>query len=383
MSNKKAFNFKRQSRHKLNLLIPEHIRSIPPYTAGKPIEEVEREYGISNVAKLASNENPLGTSPLAIQAVMETVSGLHRYPDSNGHALINKISQHLGTGSDNVVLGNGSDEIIGMLTRVLLKPGDEVIFPKPAFPMYEISVRIVGAIPVTVPLKSYHTDLQGILEKITSKTRLVFINNPHNPTGSIITKSEFEHFLSQVSGTVAIVVDEAYIEFVKDETCLNSLEYLDAKSCVVSLRTFSKAYGLAGLRVGYGIMPSALAELMNRIREPFNVNVPAQAAALAAMDDPLFLQKTIDHVHFELDFYYRSLDKIGIAYFPTHTNFFLVDVKRDSQKVFCDLLKEGVIVRSMVSYGYPMFLRINVGSHEENVKCINALERVLVEAKTI
>jgi histidinol-phosphate aminotransferase len=383
MSKQKALNLKRNSNHKLNLLIPEHIRTIPPYTAGKPIEEVEREFGIHDVIKLASNENPLGTSPLAIQAVMEAASELHRYPDSSGHALIKRISQHLGTYPDNVVLGNGSDEIIGMLTRVLLKPGDEVILPKPAFLMYEISVRIIGAIPVAVPLKIRHTDLKGILEKITSKTRLIFINNPHNPTGNIITKSEFEAFLNQVPGEVAVVVDEAYIEFAKDEKCLNSIAYLDADPCVVILRTFSKAYGLAGLRVGYGIMPSALAELMNRIREPFNVNVLAQAAALAAIDDHAFLQETIDYVHLELDFFYRSLEKIGVTYFPTQTNFLLLDVKIDSQKVFYDLLKEGVIVRSMASYGYPMFIRVNVGRHEENIKFINALERVLGEAKVI
>lgn len=361
----------------LNLIIPPHIRSIPPYIAGKPIEEVEQELGIDDVAKLASNENPLGTSPRAIQAVAKAMSGLHRYPDAGGHALIQHIAKRLGIEPGNVVLGNGSDEIIGMLTRVLLRPGDEAVVPRPGFLMYDISVRIIGATPVAALLKHRHTDFKVILDRVTPKTRLIFVNNPHNPTGSIVTKAAFEDFLGNIPRNIAVIVDEAYIEFVRDINCLNSLEHIDTNPCVVVLRTFSKAYGLAGLRVGYGVMPPALADLVNRIREPFNVNAIAQAAACAALDDDAFLKKTVDHVHRELEFFYRELKKMGFSYFPTQANFFLVDVKRDAQKVFQDLLEQGVIVRAMASYGYPKFIRVSIGQHEENVKFLNALGKVV------
>lgn len=364
---------------KINLSIPRHIRSIPSYVAGKPITEVEQEFGIQGVAKLASNENPLGTSPRAVQAILDTSSGLHRYPDSSGRVLIKKISQHLETDPKRVVLGNGSDEIIKMLTQVLLKPGDVAIIPQPGFPMYDISVRIIDATPVAVPLKNRCTDLKGVLDKITSKTRMIFVNNPHNPTGTIIKKNEFEEFLKCIPPDIAVIVDEAYIEFVRDKNCMNGLAYLDTDACVAVLRTFSKAYGLAGLRVGYGIMPSGLADLINRIREPFNVNVLAQAAAVAAIQDHEFLEKTVDHVHSEIEFFYRELDRMGISYSKTQANFLLVDVERDGTRLFRDLLAKGVIVRAMASYGYPTFIRVNVGKHEENVKFIHALETVINE----
>ncbi len=361
----------------MRLSIPDYILSIKPYSPGKPLEEVEREYGISDSIKLASNENPIGPSPLAVEAIKKAVGKLNRYPDASGHELIEKISESLQTAPENIVLGNGSDELIGMLTRAFLQPGDEVILPRPSFLMYEIMVRSAGAVPVFVSLKSLSIDLNAVLDRITLKTRMIFVNNPNNPTGTIVTESEFENFLKAVPPEIVIVVDEAYIEFVRDHNCAIGIDYLNHDKAVVTLRTFSKAYGLAGIRIGYGVMPAEISDLLNRIRQPFNANLLAQVAAVAALNDKDFLNKTIRMVHEGLDFLYNSIERLGIKYFPTQTNFFLIDVKKDADEVFTSMLKQGVIVRSMTSYGYPEYIRVNVGLYEENVRFVKALEKVL------
>lgn len=327
--------------------------------------------------KLASNENPLGPSPMAVQAIQGAIGKLHRYPDGSGHDLIQKISEYFGLSPHNIVLGNGSDEIIGMLACALLRSGDEAVLPRPSFLMYEIMVRSAGAIPVSVPLTTLAIDLDGMQERITSKTRMVFLCNPNNPTGSIVSKKDFENFLKKIPPEVVVVVDEAYIEFVRDQNCARSIEYLDNARPLVTLRTFSKVYGLAGLRIGYGIMPEEIAELLNRVRQPFNANSLAQVGAIAALEDKAFLEKVITLVHEGLDFLYDALDRLGINYFPTQTNFFLIDVAKDADEVFESMLRQGVIVRSMTSYGYPCYIRINVGLHKENVRFIKALEQSL------
>jgi len=355
------------------LKVPDYILSLKPYSPGKPIEELEREYGIKNPVKLASNENPWGASPMAVEAVKGAVEALNRYPDGSGHDLINIISANLRVSCKNIVLGNGSDEIIGMLARAFLQPGDEVILPKPSFLMYEIMTKSAGAVAVEVPLKSYSIDIEAIKEKITSKTRMVFLCNPNNPTGTIILKNDFEKFLETVPSETLVVVDEAYIEFVRQKNCAKSLDYLDENRSLVILRTFSKAYGLAGLRIGYGVMPESIADILNRVRQPFNANSLAQAGAAAALNDRGFLRKIITLVHEELDYMYDALDRMGVTYLPTETNFFLINVKKDADKVFEMMLRQGVIVRSMSSYGYPDFIRINVGLHEENIRFIEAM----------
>ncbi|MFQ5486162.1 MAG: pyridoxal phosphate-dependent aminotransferase, partial [Desulfobacterales bacterium] len=268
---------KRESN--FNLSIPEHIRSIDPYLPGKPIDELEREYGIVESIKLASNENPLGPSPKAIKSILATVEKLNRYPDSSGSGLIKKISEYHSVQPSNIVLGNGSDEVITMLVRTFLQCGDEVILPKPTFLMYDILARSVGATLVNVPLKSLSIDLSRIKQKITPRSKMIFINNPNNPTGTLVFRKEFENFLSQVPEGIIVVVDEAYIEFARDKNCLNTIDYLNSGKSLVTLRTFSKAYGLAGLRIGYGIMPEEIAALLNRLRQPFNTNSLAQVAA--------------------------------------------------------------------------------------------------------
>jgi histidinol-phosphate aminotransferase len=264
-----------------------------------------------------------------------------------------------------------------MLACALLRPGDEAVLPRPSFLMYEIMVRSAGAIPVSVPLTTLAIDLDDMQERITSKTRMVFLCNPNNPTGSIVSKKDFENFLEKIPPEVVVVVDEAYIEFVRNQNCARSTEYLDNARPLVTLRTFSKAYGLAGLRIGYGIMPKEIAGLLNRVRQPFNANSLAQVGAIAALEDKAFLAKVTTLVHEGLDYLYDALDRLGVNYFPTQTNFFLIDVAKDADEIFESMLRQGVIVRSMTSYGYPRYIRINVGLHKENVRFIRALEKSL------
>jgi histidinol-phosphate aminotransferase len=249
--------------------------------------------------------------------------------------------------------------------------------PLPSFLMYEISVRTAKGVPVMVPLEDYSTNLKGMLEKISSKTKLVFITNPFNPTGSTITWDEFSEFSSSVPDDIIIIVDEAYIEFVRDDNVYNSLKTPLQDPRIVTLRTFSKAYGLAGFRVGYGIMDAEISEILNRIRQPFNVNSLAQVAAVAALDDDEFLNESIRTIHEGLDFLFDELGKIGIHCLPTQSNFLMLDLETDASQVFEQMLKQGVIVRSMGSYGYDTFLRINAGTDKENIAFINALKKVL------
>jgi histidinol-phosphate aminotransferase len=361
----------------MNLSIPDHILSIKPYVPGKPLEELEREYGIKKSIKLASNENPLGPSPMAVKAIQSALEKLNRYPDGSGYNLINRIAEKLKLSPENIVLGNGSDEIIGMLTHTLLKPGDEVILPHPSFLIYDIMVRCAGATCVNVPLNSLSIDLEEIKRSVTSKSRMVFLCNPNNPTGTIILKEEFESFLESIPPEIVVVLDEAYIEFVREQNCACGIDYIDSERPLVVLRTFSKVYGLAGLRIGYGVMSQEISGIINRIRLPFNTSSLAQAGAVAALDDEKFFKKTQELVHEGLDFMYSALDSLGIKYFTTQANFFLIDVKRDADEVFEKMLDHGVIVRSMTSYGYPHYIRVNAGLRDENAGFIKALDEVL------
>jgi histidinol-phosphate aminotransferase len=377
LGNKSIYGWTLSKAQTMKLSIPDYILSIKPYTPGKPLEELEREYGIDNSIKLASNENPLGPSPMALEAIKQAIPKLNRYPDGSGHDLIQKISNLIGLSPQHIVLGNGSDEIIGMLAFAMLQPGDETILPHPSFLMYEIMVRGAGATPVFVPLTSLSIDLEEVKKKITSKTRMIFLCNPNNPTGTIITKKDFETFIKEIPDEIIVVVDEAYIEFVRDQNCAVSFEYIDDMTPLVTLRTFSKVYGLAGLRIGYGVMPAKIADILNRIRLPFNANSLAQVGAGAALEDKRFIEKVIALIHDGLDFLYDALGRLGINYFPTQTNFLLIDVRKDADEIYENMLRQGVIVRSMKSYGYPNYIRINVGLHEENVRFLKALKKSL------
>jgi histidinol-phosphate aminotransferase len=361
----------------MDLSVPKHILSLEPYKPGKSLEALEREYGIKNSIKLASNENPLGPSPMALKAIHSATANLHRYPDGSGRALVFKLAQKLNVDAENIVLGNGSDEIIALLAHALLEPGYKVLLPKPSFLLYDVLVRSAGATPVYVPLNSLSIDLNAIKKKITPGCRMVFLCNPNNPTGTIFSKTDFENFLKTIPPDIIVAVDEAYFEFIRDPNCVSGIEYLQSGRALVTLRTFSKAYGLAGLRIGYGVMPQSLAELLNRIRLPFNANSLALAGAVAALDDDAFLKKTVTLVHDGLDFIYESLSKLKIKYFPTQSNFFLIDVESDADEIFDQMLREGLIVRSMKAYGYPTFIRVNVGTPDENIRLLSALEKLL------
>lgn len=360
-----------------DLFVPPHILAIDPYVPGKPMDELEREYGIPDSVKLASNENPLGPSPMAIAAMESALGTLHRYPDGGAYRLTRIVAEHLGVPPEMIVFGNGSDELIGLLCHSLLMPGDEVVLPQPSFLIYDIMTRSMGAVPVSVPLKSLSIDLEGVLAAVSPKTRMVFINNPNNPTGTIIRKGAFEDFLGKLPPRVMVVVDEAYIEFVRDEACAIGTDYLNGPNPVAVLRTFSKAYGLAGLRIGYGIMDEEIRQLINRIRMPFNASTPAQVAAGAAVKDTAFLEKTRQVIHDGLVHLTNALASLGLTCFPTQSNFFLIDMKQDAGEVFEKMLRQGVIVRSMVSYGFPQYIRVNVGLPEENERFIAALKNIL------
>lgn len=359
--------------------VPGHIAGIKPYVPGKPIEELERELGIKNSVKLASNENPLGASPAAIKAITESLCKLHRYPDGGGYFLTRKIGEKLGVEPECVVLGNGSDDVIGMLTGSLLEPGDEAVMSCQSFLMYEIMVKARGAFPVYVPLNpDLSLDLEGMLAKVNEKTRMVFITNPNNPTGGWIEKKDLDSFISRLPENVLVIMDEAYVEFVSRDKFFTTAarEYIDSGR-LVALRTFSKAYGLAGLRIGYGVMSKELALVLHRIRQPFNASIPAQAGAMAALDDIEFLDKSINLVQSELEFLYEKIGEMGLKYHRSQANFFLIELERDSGEIFNKMLREGVIIRAMASYGFPECIRVNAGTRPENEKFLEALKKVL------
>ncbi len=357
--------------------ISEPIETITPYEAGKPLKEVAREYGISNAVKLASNENPFGFSPQVDKAVADHLATMNRYPEPVAHGLCRKLAQKLGVQMGNLVIGNGSDDIIALLGHAFLNPGDEAVMPLPSFLMYEISVKTAKGIPVMVPLDGFTINLNGLVNAVTPKTKMVFITNPFNPTGAVITKEEFLGAAAKIPEDVLIVVDEAYIEFVRDDSVYNSLETPLTDPRIVTLRTFSKAYGLAGFRVGYGVMDAGVAEILNRIRQPFNVNGLAQVAAEAALGDDPFLEKTIRDTHEGIDWLTNALKQMGLDVLPTQSNFLMVDLNTNAKAVFEKMLKAGVVVRSMAAYGFDTFLRINTGTRKENECCINALKTVL------
>jgi len=361
----------------MTLVVPPHILAIPPYVPGKPIEELERERGITGSIKLASNENPLGPSPRALAALAAALGTLHRYPDSTGYRLTRKIARRLGLAPEQVVLGNGSDEILALLARAFLQPGDEVLLPAPAFAMYEIEARASGAVPVPVPLRDFRTDLEAMAGRVGARTRIVFLNSPHNPTGHRVGREALAGFLARLPAEVIAVVDEAYIEFVRDPGEADPRPLLEGPRPVVVLRTFSKAYGLAGLRVGYGLMPAGLAAVLHRVRPPFNVNRAAQVAAEAALDDEAFLAESRRVVHEGIDFLREGLERLGLFCLPSEANFLMFALPGEARPVYEGLLARGVIVRPLASYGYPRHLRVSVGRPEENRRFLDALRAVL------
>lgn len=358
-------------------LVPEYIATLAAYPPGKPLEELERELGISDSIKLASNENPLGPSPLAMQAIAGQIGKLHRYPDASAYYLKQRLSRHLGLLPEQLLCGNGSDEILELLVRAFLLPGQEVVSATPSFLMYGLLTQGAGGVFRPVPLKDFRVDLPAVLAAITANTKLIIINNPNNPTGTVIYRPEWEEFLAALPPQVLVVVDEAYIEFADDPEVFQGLPYVQENRPLIGLRTFSKAYGLAGLRIGYGYGPSTLLGYLDRLRSPFNVNSLAQAAALAALDDHEFLAQTRLLVKEGLAFFCQELDCLGIAYIPTQANFLLIHVARDSREVYEQMLRQGVIIRAMSSYQLPEYIRVNAGLPAENQRFIQTFKRVM------
>ena len=363
----------------MKLQVADNIATLVPYPPGKPLEELEREYGITGSIKLASNENPLGPSPKAVAAIAGSLKNLHRYPDGSCYYLANALAAKLGVDPAELVFGNGSNEIIGLLIAAFLAPGQEVVTSHPTFLVYQKMVQAQGGVNRVVPLCGMSHDLDAILAAITPNTRLIFLDNPNNPTGAVFTAARFEAFLDQVPEGVIVALDEAYVDFVEPALKLDARKYLAHRTPVVALRTFSKAYGLAGLRVGYGIMHREIAGYLHRVRQPFNVNQLAQVAALAAIDDDAHYEQTLRLTREGMIWTACEVEKFGCRAFPSQTNFFLIDVHGDGRALYERLLRKGVIVRPMQAYGYPTYIRLTVGLPAENARFVESLGECLAE----
>ncbi|MEW6595353.1 MAG: histidinol-phosphate transaminase [Thermodesulfobacteriota bacterium] len=363
----------------MKLNVADNIATLIPYPPGKPLEELEREYGITGSIKLASNENPLGPSPKAVAAISASLGNLHRYPDGSCYYLAQALAKKIGVDPAELVFGNGSNEIIGLLIAAFLAPGQEVVTSHPTFLVYQKMVQAQGGINRVVPLRDMRHDLDAILAAVTGKTRLIFLDNPNNPTGTVFTAAEFEAFLARVPEGVIVALDEAYVDFVEPALQFDARKYLRHKTPVVALRTFSKAYGLAGLRVGYGIMHREIADYLHRVRQPFNVNQLAQVAALAALEDDDHYEKTLRLTREGMAWLAAEVEKFGCTAFPSQTNFFLIDVKGEGKQLYERMLMKGVIVRPMQAYGYPTYIRITVGLPEENIRFVKSLGETLQE----
>jgi histidinol-phosphate aminotransferase len=353
--------------------VSDNIKSISPYVPGKPIEELERELGISGSIKLASNENPLGPSPKAVAAIRKVLDGLNRYPDGSGFYLSQALAKHCGVDLNQVILGNGSNELIELAVRTFVQTGDEVVSAEPSFVVYKLVTQAANGTNVIVPCKDMRHDLDAMAERITPKTKIVFIANPNNPTGTMNTKAEMDRFLARVPDHVLVAVDEAYFEYVTRADYPDSLDSLRDGRNILALRTFSKIYGLAGLRIGYGITKPEIAEPMNKVRQPFNTSSLAQSAALAALADRKHVEKSVTVNNEGKQFLYREFDRLGVPYIPTETNFIMFETGFEGRDVYDRLLKTGVIIRPMG----PKKLRVTIGLPEENKRFAAELEKIV------
>ena len=356
-------------------LYKEFVEEIRPYQPGKPIREVERELGLRAVIKLASNENPLGHSRKALRAMRRAIHEVHLYPEGSCHYLVKRLHQEFTVAENQILAGNGSNEILELLARGFLSPGDEVISSETSFLVYPILTAVCGAQYKSVPMKDYRFDLQGILDAITEKTRIIFIANPNNPTGTYVTDTEVADFLARVPKDVIVCFDEAYVDFVEARDFPRMLEYIQqGRENLILMRTFSKSYGLAGLRVGFALASPKLISYLHKVRQPFNVNSIAQAAATAALDDRFFLWRTRHLVTAGRLYFYKRFKQLGLKYLPSQGNFVLVDTGRDSDEVFQALMRQGVIVRSMKAYGLSTWIRVTIGRRSQNAQFFRLLK---------
>ncbi len=354
------------------------LEGVHPYVPGKPIEEVQREYGLQDVVKLASNENPLGPSPRALAALTEALPRLNFYPDGQSYTLRQALARYLGVAPEQVVVGNGADGVIVQVCLAYVGEGDEVIVGQPSFPVYDIYTHVMRGRLVAVPLRGYRLDLEGMARAVTDRTRLIFVCNPNNPTGTIVTVDEVASFLEAVPEHVLVVFDEAYYEFVESPDYPDTLRYIrEGRRNVMVMRTFSKAYGLAGLRLGYGVAHSETLAPLWQVKEPFAVNLLAQIAGVAALEDEAFVRRSVEANREGRRYLYREFERLGLPYIESHANFVLVQVGPGAAGMARRLLEQGVIVRPCDGYGLPEFLRVTVGSPPQNARLIAALEKVL------
>lgn len=355
------------------------LNNIKPYTPGKPIEEVKRELGISDVIKMASNENPLGPSSKAMEAMRKAIDSVHIYPDGNCFALKNAIARQKKVSEKQIIVGNGSDEIIKFLAETFINEGDNAIVASPSFSEYDFAVSLMGGKLKSIRLtKEFKHDLIAMRQAIDERTKLIFICNPNNPTGTIVEKKEMDDFMQGIPDDVIVVFDEAYHEYATSKDYPHGLTYVqDGWQNVIVLYTFSKIYGLAGVRVGYGIAGQSLLNWVSRVREPFNVNGIAQAAALAALDDVAHVAESQRVNEAGKNKLYQAFESMGLFYVPTNTNFIWFDVNRDCADIYLDMLKDGVIIRRGDAFGYPTYMRVTVGTPPQNKRFIASLKKAL------
>jgi histidinol-phosphate aminotransferase len=353
------------------------ILTLQPYQAGKPIEELQRELGVSDVIKLASNENPRGPGPTVHAALARAAATLSRYPDGSGYRLKHALAKHLGVDAQRISLGNGSNDVLELIARVALSPGCEGIVSAHAFVVYPLAVIAQGGTLVTVPARNWTHDLGAMADAVTRATRIIFVANPNNPTGTWVGRRELTAFLDRIPEHVITVLDEAYFEYLQHPDYPNGVELLDRYPNLVVTRTFSKIYGLAGMRVGYCVSHPDIADLINRVRQPFNVSSLALECAEAALGDQEFVRSSREINDEGMEQLRRGLDQLGVPYIPSGGNFLCIDVRRPAGPTYDALLRLGVIVRPIAGYGMPNHLRVTVGLHEENARFLDALARVI------
>jgi histidinol-phosphate aminotransferase len=358
--------------------VARHIKELVPYVPGKPIEELEWELGIKDSIKIASNENPLGPSPKAVRAVRAALKNLNRYPDGNATLLKRRLAKKLKVPQDMIMVGNGSNEILELLVATFMVPGDQAIMSEHAFIVYNLAVTSRGLKKIVVPAgKNFGHDLKAIKRAVNSRTRIIFLANPNNPTGTYFTGKELEGLLKGLPSRVLVVMDEAYFEYVRKKDYPNSVNMIKKGAPVVAVRTFSKIYGLAGLRIGYGVAHPEITQYVNRVRQPFNTNMLAQIAATAALDDDRHVKRTLEINHKGMAYLEEKFKKLGINYIPSVGNFIIFQPPGPPPEVYNKLLHKGVIVRPIGGYKLPDWLRVTVGTPAENRRFISALKELL------
>jgi histidinol-phosphate aminotransferase len=358
-------------------LVRKSILGIKTYKPGKPIEEVRKETKLGKIIKLASNENTLGPSSSTITALKKLLPKVYLYPDDSCFYLKKDLAKRLKVKTENLIIGNGSDEIMELVPKTFLNPGEEVIYGFPSFLIYETVTRIMGGKPVPVPLKNYTYDLDSMARAITKRTKIIFVCNPNNPTGTMVSGAEVEAFLKKVPKRIIVVFDEAYRDYVEKKNFPDSIKLAKKNPNIIILRTFAKIYGLAGLRVGYGIASGEIIDLLSKVRLPFNVNSLAQQAVVASLRDKKQVQRARTMNRRGKRFLYNALSRLDLQYIPTQTNFILINLKRNGRKTCQELLRKGIIIREMSAWGLNNYIRVTIGKEEENKKFILSLKKIL------